>query len=463
MEQPGGAVMAHGLTLSIPLEISVRELQGHLLLAVEAAARGHQVVLAATNDLWLYRRLRLLPPGPYVVKNVNLSAASVAQYDAYLRDGFTVFALEQEPSILWESFDRFLEDCNITAGQPLPFAGVACWGQRDTECYRALFPAAASVFVETGSPRADLWMPRFADVRRNRRAPDGRPYLLLVANFGYWMGETHWSSWLARARGNEVLQSHAQEEGILRFLLEDSAVMLHMIRAVRDIAVRRPDLRIVIRPHPLDHPPHWHHVAGELSNVEVSDARSPLSDWIAGAAVVLQNGCTSAIEAVVQEVPLVTFGPERREGNLSIPGHLGLRVASLDALDTAVTACMTPGAYAREQERSAAIIAPLVTVRGDAASRMVSMIEDRSGKGDRATAGRREVLALQAVRAGKGTLDEIRVRGGRLARSSGAAIVDVERARQDVAVMARILGYPVPRVTRLSSTGILVAPSRRVG
>ena len=449
------------MILSIPLEISVRELQGHLLLAVEAAARGHQTVVASTNDLWLYRRLGRLPAGPYLVKNVNMSRASATQYDTFVSEGFSVFAHEQEPSILWTSFEKFLQDYNITADQALPFAGVGCWGQRDTAEYRAFFPRSSEVFVETGSPRADLWTPRYRALRQDRRGDDPRPYVLLVSNFGFWMGRQHWSEWLERSRRNDLFPTRDLEEAMLSFLLEESALALHLVKAARHLAVRRPDLRVLVRPHPLDEPAHWRRAAGDIANLEVVDVVSPLSDWIAGAAAVLQNGCTSAVEAVLQGVPLLAYGPARQVGNLLVPSHLGLPVPDLAALEAAVAQCLHPGGYDEAQARSLDVLRPLVRTEGDAPARMVDLLESRTTSRDGGV-GRNDIRALQAVRSAKGALDTGRVMVGRMARPSAAAVVRVSQVRRDVGVFASMAGVPAPQVTALSDTGVLIAPARSI-
>ena len=61
------------MIIYIPLEISVRELQGHLLLSLVAVSQGHQILIASANDLWLYKRFNLLSKGVYLIKNINFN------------------------------------------------------------------------------------------------------------------------------------------------------------------------------------------------------------------------------------------------------------------------------------------------------------------------------------------------------------------------------------------------------
>ena len=325
------------MIIYIPLEITVRELQGHLLFATHAAYRGHQVFIAHINHIWLFKRLGLLPKGPFLAKNLNVSKDNALIYKNFQESGCDIYCQEQEPSILWGAFEKFLFDFNITRNQLLPFKAVFCWGERDTHGYRCFFKSHEEIFVDTGSTRSDLWNPRYTSLRE-KTGNVGQKYILVVSNFSYWLGTRHWTEWFSSGRRNETLQSLHQEECLLNFFLEDSSIAFNMIKAVRHMASMYPDYRIVIRPHPLDLPLYWQRVVGDYPNIEVSDNTSPLTNWIDGASVVIQNGCTSSIETVLMKVPLISFGPERHQGDLKIPSMLGLKAETLEELDDAISA-----------------------------------------------------------------------------------------------------------------------------
>lgn len=448
------------MIIYIPLEISVRELQGHLLFAIHAAARGHQTMIAAQNDIWLFKRLGVLPKGAYLVKNVNVPSNSALIYKNFRESGFDIYCQDQEPSILWGEFERFLFDHNITRNQMMPFKAVFCWGARDTLGYQRFFESFGEVFVDTGATRSDLWNPRFSTLRSKKEG--NRKYILFVSNFGYWLGKRHWTEWFSAGHSNEILQSLHQEDSLLNFFLEDSAITLNMIRAIRHMADRFPDFRIVVRPHPLDFPMYWQHVLGDHPNIELTDNTSPLTNWIDGASAVIQNGCTSSIEAVLMKVPLVSYGPERHQGDLKIPGMLGLKAATLDDLESAIKVCLDAKSYAQIQETSEAILKPIITSdSGESAIRMLQVMEERSTFDSVTKISGRLACHLGMFRVLKHGIDSARGALKLIDIQKDKIKLNRETIMQDFREMSRILGLPVPAVTIMSHSGMIVGPFKQ--
>ena len=133
------------MILYIPLEVYTREIKAYLLLATIAVSRGYEVLIASPNDLWMYKRLSLLPKGSYLIKNMNIPTNSESQYNIFLQDGFDLYCQEQEPSILHSSFEDFIKLMKINSNQLLPFKAVFCWGERGTNGYKNLFSSKNNI------------------------------------------------------------------------------------------------------------------------------------------------------------------------------------------------------------------------------------------------------------------------------------------------------------------------------
>jgi len=445
------------MILYIPLEISVRELQGHLLLATVAVSRGHQVFIASSNDLWLFKRLNLLHKGGYLLKNVNVPVASEKIYKVFLRDGFDIYCQEQEPSILWDKFEKFLNDYNITREQMCPFKNVFCWGERDTNGYKEFFGSNRDAFVNTGSPRVDLWNPRFRSLHKHGNAWKLKPYILMVSNFGILMGNRHWSEWLIVGRNNETLQSFQQEEKLIDYILEDNTIALRMIQAIRYLSKKYQGYTIVIRPHPLDDATKWNNIVGGHENIHVASNHTSLSEWIADASLVIQNGCTSALEAVLQNVPLISFGPGRVQGDLTVPSRMGLKVETIEELDAAVKLCLSKKEYAPIQARSERILQPIISsATGDSAYKIMEIIEQNSTFSSDIKINHRGVMTMRLVRGIKNEIDWFRRSMMRKNIQQPSYRLDPITIARDVNEMAHILELPKPKLTFISSTGVLI-------
>lgn len=350
------------MILYLPLEIPTRELHGYLLLAIHAVSRGHQVLISSSNQLNLYRRLRLVPKGAMIVKNINLSDQSISLYKDYLNDGYDLYALDQEPSILWNEFERFLFDYNITKNQYLPFKAVFCWGQRDTDGFKTFFHEQATKFINTGTPRLDLWSNKYKKLYDLGKKTGDQPYILFVSNFGFLMGERHWTEWIEPGKEHETLQTMQHVENFIDVIDEDQQLLTLFIKSIRLLAKEFKTHKILIRPHPLDSTKKWNNLFKGLENIFITDNSSSLSQWINDAEVVIQNGCTSAIESVVNNTPVITLGKKRLYGDLIIPSKMGLEVPALENLTEGIELCLDKERYKKFQSGSKFFLEPIINI-----------------------------------------------------------------------------------------------------
>lgn len=441
----------------IPLEIPVRELPSYLLLATIAVSRGHQVVIVDPNDIWLYIRVGLLKSGCYLIKNVNIPSISANTYQRFLKDGFDMYCQEQEPSILWGSFDKYLFNLSITREQMLPFKAVFSYGERDTRAYNAFFADRGEVFLNTGSPRVDIWSSKqFQRIRRNGSQRALQPYVLLVSNFGSLMGKRHLSESMRVCQEYELTDSFPQEENLIRFLEEDASVCLNVILAAKYLAMNKPDLRIVIRPHPFDRVDYWRNIFAKHPNAQVIGNTDSITPWIAGATAVIHNGCTSALESVLQGVPVISYGPDRTHSDLNIPNRLGIRARTLAELDQALQQVLDGQYHVAYQTQSEAILQPLVTTGGNAALEMVRIMEAKSQFPPERKLTQADVLKLRLVRHGKNVIDRLRRLVNYKAPAANSYVLEAQQIRSEIAGMAEVMGLPLPKVRMIGKTGLLI-------
>ena len=445
------------MIIYIPLEISVRELQGHLLLSLVAVSQGHQILIASANDLWLYKRFNLLSKGVYLIKNINVPTESKNIYDAFIKDGFEIYCIEQEPSILWSDFEKYLLDRNISEKQNFPFKGVFCWGERDMNGYRKLFKTKKEVFVNTGSPRSDLWHTRFASMRTDIGEKTNKPYILIVSNFSMSMGTRHWTEYLNDFKKNECFQSDIQESNFIDFINEDTVIAIYIIKAVRYLAAKYKNFTIMIRPHPMDDIKKWENIIGEHKNIIVTSNQTPLSNLISSASIVIQNGCTSALETVLQKVPLINYGPMRHQGDLLIPSLLGLKAENIEDLESAIEFCLNKQKYAFIQEKSEIILQPIITSNGLSANKIINIIQDRSQSINNYKITKFDLINMRMFRITKNCLDIFRKYIMLADLNLSTYRLDKSSIINEVYNMANIIKINPPKLSFIAKTGILIS------
>ncbi len=89
---------------------------------------------------------------------------------------------------------------------------------------------------------------------------------------------------------------------------------------------------LVIRPHPSEEHATWRELASALANVSV-EFEGSVVPWIAGARVLIHNGCTSAVEAAVEGTAVLSYRPVTSERyDNPLPNAVGTECFSDEAL-----------------------------------------------------------------------------------------------------------------------------------
>lgn len=456
------------MIIYIPLEVPARELSGHLLLAMAAAKSGHQVLIANNSDIWLYKRLGLLKPGAYVFKNIRIPDYSGSKdirggvggswyHKHFVESGFDLYCHEQEPPILWDNFSRYVADADLHDSQIQPFKAVFCWGQRDKQAFAKFFNDNEA-FFDTGSPRSDLWSPRFRPLYEKKAAEHLKPYLLFVSNF-MLMGNEHPARLMQAHESIKPQDRYNAERNLLDYMQEDYSVAFSMVAAIRHLARKYPDVTIVVRPHPMESVDNWASLFSSVRNVHVTGNTDSISPWIAHASAIIQSGCTSAVEAVLQGRPLISYGPDRACSGLTIPNKLGLRIRSLNDLEEAIGEILTTGNAIQDQEDVEAILKPLVTIEDESAAlKIVRIMESMSSFDARLSKRDRQILG--ACRFLKDVLDSGKSRLSPKWKSPsdfGFGKRQIcERVMFEISTISKITGLEVPSVDFYSRSGIFI-------
>lgn len=441
------------MIIYIANEIAVRELPAHLLLAVISASRGHQVMIGSINDILLCRRLNILPPGPLMVKNMNVPAISKKSYEKFLDGGFELYCHEQEPSILWSDFDEFLDDYNITHTQFMPFKRVFCWGERDCAGYRKLFSKLHEVFCQTGSPRVDLWRPEFTPIWGGGYIQEMKPYVLFVSNNGFSVGKKHWSEHIKTAIKYECVKSKEVEKRLYIAAQKDMLIVRDIIFTFRELAEKHKDINFVIRPHPVDNEDYWRNAVGHYKNIHVI-YQGELSPWIAGAKVVIHNSCSSALESSVYGVPVISYVPSDLCDLLKIPNKIGKRVENPQELAAAVEQLVFNEGDARVMTGAThAVLDPILTIGKDlAALKIIRLIEEASNINKSNAITNEAFLKIRMALHFKVALDKLR--GVFLYGESN--LFDGNEVRRKIGRISEVLDIPEPKVRFVRNTTMLI-------
>lgn len=365
------------MNIYIPIEVKARELEGRTLLALSAAERGHTVLLGSKDDTLVPALHGKLPAGILHHKSLTPSDQMLSELDRLTSNGIVVTSQDEESGLLDQSYEKF---ARIRYGEAsLQKAGaVFGWGQHDTDSLKRHYPGHADKFIATGSPRVDFWRSEFSgyfELDEKLRTWKGKPYILFVSNFGTVIRENKIWNVMARLREARYFERDPDME---LFEYEYSGYILqligHFVKMIRAVAVRYPDVQILVRPHPTEALDAWDKMIGPYPNVHVF-REGTVSAWVRGAKAIIHNGCTTALEAAAAGIPRLAYRPIPNERfEREIPNSISQQLFSLedmlDAVGDVVKGQTDPEPASRNLHDR------LCNLEGDwAADRMVSVWE----------------------------------------------------------------------------------------
>lgn len=298
--------------LIIPMEIVERELNGYLLLAIEAAKRGYKVLIGTKREIFTH--MQHIPKGVVFLK--SLTTDDIGHIENLREAGHIVVSQDVE-GLIYTSMDefvtvRFHEDAIKNAEQ------IYFWGDIQREAVAQAFPHHADRMTATGSPINDIWNPSMRPLYQSQidsiKQRFGK-YILLPSSFGtanHFMGK----------QGNAAIMKEGKfvaeekEEEFYKFWTAYEAHLEKMFNAyleiLPEIARNFPDHQIIVRPHPAESHESWKAKAKGCDNVTVI-FEGVVAPWLLGADAILHWGCTTGLEGYLMGKPVVAYNPATPE------------------------------------------------------------------------------------------------------------------------------------------------------
>jgi surface carbohydrate biosynthesis protein len=309
-------------TIILPVETINREFDAKLHLALRAVARGKRVILGGRQAI--NACMPKLPRSIYVSKGVRVGNRHILRLmEAF---GHVVVALDEE-SLIRQSDEALLMMIDEeTFNRPrLLYA----WGKSNADVWKSFHGYCGTPILEIGNPRIDLLRPELsgyldgdAEAIRQRLGE----FILVSTNFSM---VNHFIAEHVRFKTADGVDS--SRAGALKSGLKAHKGII--FNAFRDIipavAEAIAPVKLVIRPHPSENPAAWAEAAAGIANVHVIH-EGPIGPWLKAAKGLIQNGCTSAVEAAVVGTPALAYRPQ-------VSGEFEVEISNRLSVD-----CRTP-------------------------------------------------------------------------------------------------------------------------
>ena len=334
-------------TLYLPIETKCRELPGKTLLAAKAVDRGWWVILGGIE---MHESMADgFVPGLVIENNIPDSKAT--RLSRLKRRGYRIADLCEESIIYPDAEDycaRKVGPRSLRAVDVILATGTR--SERDISTHRR---EAAEKLVVTGNPRFDTLMPHVRAVyeadARGIRERYGR-FLLVNTNFSSANPYKIGVDIVAALQQAGKLVTPAQVELKRRQVAYKTRHMEGLQTLLVEVARSGIFDRIVLRPHPSENHDVWRAWAAGLC-VDVQ-YEGNASAWMLAADVVLHPGCTTGIEALLLDRPVVSFVPEPKSEFVNQADAISLNVASAAELLALASTCWeTPNEGERNRVR----------------------------------------------------------------------------------------------------------------
>ncbi len=305
------------MNLYIELEIYNREIEAKMLLALEAVKRGYSVLIAHRSEIQKLALQNKIPPGIIHMKDANSNEYQVNILKKLKKKKFFFTAQDEESGILNKRYDSFakIRFSNFRSFNFLSY--FFCWGNRD---YNYLKRKTKNAIL-TGSPRFDLF--KLKKPKKNKKKK-----ILIISSFNV-TGVRNFADRIFATTGLRDKYNEFAEKFAYNMESIHALKVYHFVKLIRYLSKNFKNYEISLRPHPNDNFQDWTKLINFKSkNIKIENVKDlTLDKSILKSKFVIQNGCTSAIESLLLNIPCISYVPQKwKEDELSeFPNSLGIK------------------------------------------------------------------------------------------------------------------------------------------
>ena len=335
------------INLLLPIETIDRELDYKLFLAVSLVNKNINVIVAQHD--YFNSACSRFKGGVYIGKNIFKShfpqseiekPINLSFYENLKADDISLFHLDEEGGVIpgdqegWEQGLNFRLDPGVLKEDD----HVLTWGSFQRKHYASKESSLPeSNFIDTGFPKLELCKPRFRyyykKIIEEIKEKYG-PYILINTNQGHANALAGLECML-KDDIEKVCFTSKDENLRLEFInrwSHQNKVLSNFIVLIHTLSIAMPDKTFVVRPHPAEDSNFYILILAGLKNVHV-DKTGAVHPWIMAADLIIHDGCTTAIEAFLAEVPVVNYKSTKTEPyELMLPNQLGIRCETIDEI-----------------------------------------------------------------------------------------------------------------------------------
>jgi len=292
------------MNIYIIIEIKKRELSSRLLLALEAAKRGHDVYL---GDVTPYFKRNLFEPGIVHHKSLSPGIQRISQLKEFKNKNFLCTSQDEESG---HTNDHPKEYISLRYGKKTIELSekIFTWGKFDYQNLVKKYSKFKNKFSNTGNPRIDLWKKKNKGFF-NKNVIRFKDYVLVSSNFETICGYRNLPNTIHWLRELGYFDRGLTEESIIERASKEQLIFDDFVKLIKKISTTFSKKKIVFRPHPIEKVSDWEKIFFNYKNILI-DNSNDIGDWITNSSLVIHNGCTGGLEASLRNKNVISFSPK---------------------------------------------------------------------------------------------------------------------------------------------------------
>jgi surface carbohydrate biosynthesis protein len=321
------------MNIYLHVEISARELDSKLLLAIIAASRGHQTIVSSLEVIEKGLTKGWLPSGIFHTKSLTPSKTKIFRHQEILNKGSKITSIDEETGIDRFGYDDFSKQrySDKTIDQS---SAIFSWGDEDFETLKKNYKNYSNRIYKTGSPRADLWKRFFSEYWENPKKIMNKPFLLISSNMTVCESISFREKIQIMTDAGYFDRSPNLFKEQFIWRSNDYLKAIIFIEAIEHLSKNNNGYEIVFRPHPSENIDCWKVLLKGIPNVHVI-REGAINAWVRNSFAVMHHGCTTAIECLISQKPLVTYASSELKNHIyqnNLANQLGYIVNSKESL-----------------------------------------------------------------------------------------------------------------------------------
>lgn len=317
--------------INIRIETKVREFQSKTLIAYHLIEEGYGIVFKSNLEGGVQR----LPKGIYFLNSIYSDTYSAIK--EIVDYGNKVFVLDEEGLVI-RNEEEYLKRIDYDSFQIV--SKFLCYGKEQYETLKKKFPTHIDKLEITGNPRINLLNREFDELESEstlRIKEKYGPFILIVSNFGtvnlYGSDVTREDRYKIKYEAfikMKLVTNDSEKKDFDKRFNHYENIFQEFLKLTGEIGQKYPHLNIIVRPHPSEDQKLWKELACKYNNVNVI-YEGNLTEWIKASNLVIQNGCTSAIESLLLNKTCISYRPYvDEEYDQYLPSKLSVNTQSME-------------------------------------------------------------------------------------------------------------------------------------